>query len=1166
MKKNIILGLDIGTNSVGWAVVETTKSTDSESSLVQVISLLQSGVRIIPSDDNIRNFEQGKPATKNTERRQLRGIRKIYRRYRQRREKLKNLLAKHGLSPTEELFRLTAKELLELRVKALTKKISLPELGRLIFWLNQKRGYKSNRLVDIDVEDEPQENAKQPTKEPPKKNLTTQMSEISKTINQDHLTIGQYLLKRYKDNDREPLKSNIPFLRSDFEVEFDRIWDTQAKFYPKILKGNSRMDKESLKDTLYKSIKYDTIYYQRPLKSQKKSVGFCRFSKGTSLEKETGELKLYPRKVCPQSSPYFQEFRIWQQINNLTIVEKETTHSRTLKEEDKQNLYRLLTSKQELSEKEILKLFGYSQENYEINLTAKKLLGNQTTAKLKSKFDTHKYKKADLFLKFNIEQGDEQPLFQLWHLLYAAQDSEKLTQVLQTKFGFPKELAEDLSKITFTKSYASMGTQAIKKMLPHMVKGIKYHEAAQLAGLDHSDPENKRKSDTTQDKLKPIKAGEMRQPVVEQVINQVVNVVNAIMDKYGKPQAIHIELAREMKKNAEQRAKDIKNIATNTRKRELAKKWLIENGITQSLKNIEKCLLWHETKKISVFSGKVISSSDLFGDENKYQIEHIIPKSRFFDDSMANKTLCESYINKEKDKQTAYEYMKQKGNLEEFTKRLFSLCLKKKEKGEKRKDTNETDYNELCGIPYNKIKNRLLAEKIPEDFVNRQLAETRYITREVKTRLGEICPKIVVTSGQITDLLKHSWGLDSVLEELNKEKIKEKIDILKKANNQKTKDTTPFIFSKREFDHRHHALDAIVVACTSQSLIQRYNTLNAKGTTLQKGKDGKTISVYKPPVPIYHKMDDESKSLGAFRKMVINTLANVLVSIKNSQKTLAFQPIKDEKGNYLPQYKTPAARGQLHKETIYRVHWDKTSQKPKRFLERVELNNSFKESWIKDIPDLKIREILTKRLEEYENDPKKAFASDKLPVWFNEEKRIPIKKVRLTINQEPIALRVNSDGPNALLPLEQRPLKDFVMLRNNYMAVIFKKLVKKGEQYEDNIISFYEAVQRKKESLPYYSLEEGETLVMTMRINEMFVFDLDPQETDFKDPSNAALISEHLYRLQKMTKKDYYFRHHLAPTIDYNDFKRITSLNNLISTKCTKVRLNHLGEVVHVGE
>jgi CRISPR-associated endonuclease Csn1 len=393
-----------------------------------------------------------------------------------------------------------------------------------------------------------------------------------------------------------------------------------------------------------------------------------------------------------------------------------------------------------------------------------------------------------------------------------------------------------------------------------------------------------------------FKQHSLRNPIVEQVITETLRVVKDIWQHYGEGKEnffdeIHIELGREMKNDKATRERMTKKISENentnlrikailtelkndgvndirpyspsqqeilkiyeegiysseTRKEKLEDIDKIRKNAKPTTSEIIKYKLWLEQGYISPYTGKLIPLSDLF--TTKYQIEHIIPQSRLFDDSLSNKVICESEVNELKSNMTAFEFILKNGG------RIVTLTG-----GKSVEIFTKEAYNQHISAYYSKNKNkqkRLLTEEIPEKFIERQLNDTKYISKIVKNLLSKIVREddeqevtskhIVSLNGSITSRMKQDWGLNDVwynivtprFERLNAitnssdfGKIELKVDEFGNRGKQIFQTTVPDAiakgFSKKRIDHRHHALDALVIACVNRTHINYLNNLNAK--------------------------------------------------------------------------------------------------------------------------------------------------------------------------------------------------------------------------------------------------------------------------------------------------------------------------------------------------
>jgi CRISPR-associated endonuclease Csn1 len=1442
MKK--ILGLDLGTNSIGWAhVIEGDTPETSE--------IKQIGVRIIPlTVDEQTNFEKGKPITTNAERTLKRGARRSLQRFKLRRESLKDALVSAGIIHSNSILaengKNTTYETWNLRSKAVTERIELSELARVFFAINKKRGYKSSRKAKSDDEgksidgmgiaiqlyeknltpgefvfsnlikgkklipdfyrsdlkaefdriwrfqkqfypeilndsfykelegkgqkatsalfykvhgfniaeiksiDDDLKNiqtssyhardlkklqgykwrAKAINEKLSKEEVAYVLTDINNNLNNssgylgaisdrskelffNKETIGQHLFKQIQQNRHKPLKKQV-FYRQDYLDEFEAIWNNQNKYHP------------VLTEQLKSEIRDIIIFYQRKLKSQKGLISICELE-GKEVT-ANGKLKHIGPRVAPKSSPIFQEFKIWQNLNNV-IIKKAGSKKRIAREqlgeneeifslasEDKIRLFEELNIKGTLKASAILSLINRKSVDFELNYTA--LEGNKTNAalynaylkilelegynedlfKLSDKDDIDvselktpaseiKHMVKNIFdaigintqiLEFNAElEGKDfelQPSYQLWHLLYSAEDDNKnytdddkmiygndniaLKKQLCNKFGFKPEHAKILANITFQDDYGSLSTKAIRKIFTY-IKESKYSDACAHAGYRHS------KTSFTKDELqkRPLKdclellqKNSLRNPVVEKILNQLVNVVNEIILKhserapngtiknYYKFDEIRIELARELKKNAAERAELTSNInAAKIAHEKIEARLISDFGIKNPTRNdIIKYKLYEELKNNGykdLYTDTYIPREILFSKE--IDIEHIIPQSRLFDDSFSNKTIVYRKDNLAKGNLTAYDYIEsnfgEEGllNYQSRIQKLFEIGNKSKEDG-------------ITKAKYQKLLKR--GDEIGDGFIERDLRDSQYIAKKAKEMLFGISRSVLTTTGSITNKLRDDWGLVNIMKELNlpkyralgltemqERKYEQQIEVIKD-------------WTKRN-DHRHHAMDALTVAFTKHNHIQYLNYLNARknenhmlhaniiaieqNETDFLDENGNRKRVFKAPI-------------ANFRQLAKEHLENVLVSHKAKNKVVTKNSNKI-RGRISPQ-ETLTPRGQLHKESVY-GKYQFYSQKEEKvgpkfdletinkvanpaykraLMERLEANNkdaakafggknapsknpiylndtktevlpdkvkliwlesdysirkditpdNFKDDKLIDkIVDDKIKRLLKARLGDFADDAKKAFSDlEKNPIWLNKDKGISVKRVRISgvSNAEPLHYKKDHLGKLILDADGNKIPADFVSTGNNHHVAIYKD--DKGN-LQENVVSFYEAVERVNQGLPVidkiFNDHLGWQFLFTMKQNEMFVFPneqsgFNPNEIDLLDPQNKKLISPNLFRVQKIATKNYMFRHHLETTVNDNPGLKGSAYINIRSIKplltIVKVRINHIGDIAGINE
>ena len=1178
MKK--ILGLDIGTNSIGWTLV-------SEAETNQIIDL---GVRVLSdpkSTVHSREFEEGKGISKNEARRKKRGMRRNGQRYKLRRKKLIDLLTSHNMLPTSNLqFELNSLELYGLRAKAANgTQVLLSELGKIILHLNQKRGFKSNRKANI--EEKEQEVSEKENTKSKKKGLVETLNDNEALLKKDGLTIGQFFYKALLTDKIHKIKQ-VNFSRKAYVAEFDLIWEKQATFCPHILTNE-----------LKKAIKDEILYFQRPLKSQKHLVSECRFEKG--------------HKVVAKSSPLFQAFRIWQQVNNLKLINvRERSQGafdylgeRNLTDEEKNNVFIYLDNVEKSDTKSVIKKVLNLNPNDGFTMNYDALEGNVTKARIAKAFEKANITEAKLlyFDPFSLEQKGN--YFHLWHLLYSIESPENLANALQKNFGFSIEQAETVAKVNLSNDYGSLSARAIRRLLPELASGFTYDKACENAAAisnnanyaAHKITKSERLENSLDDFIKTVLPSELRNPVVEGIVNQVISLVNQIVadDKYVTKEErqnnqfeIRIELARELKSNIKQRDKMTKTIKENKTKNINYAKAIIEAGISNPTgRDIEKYKLWEMQGKCSPYTMQPMSPIPLakLFDDNYYQVDHIIPRSRFFDDSLANKVVVETKENAQKSSKLAREYMEEKDKLGAYEQWV-----------NQNKNTLGRRKTEL-----------LLAKEVPKEFLTRQLKETQYITKEVVKRLGAVCHSVVVTTGGVTDYLRHQWGLNEVLQQLNIDKYRKANRVLNISDKKGVHKDVIMDWSKRE-DHRHHAIDAVVIALTKQSYIQQLNNLSQVIENNQERKEkGRKIAA-----PIDN-----------ITEYVKGKVAEILISHKQNKKVFSTKKNSINIKGVVKTQVTGVPRGPLHEESIYgRIKWyywqelnsafsdyesisdpfakelvmarlaqndwdckkafhrnykkdpiylDEAQAKPLlkvqmfRYVKKYTLDINFDAKKVPDIVDKKAREKVRERLEMFNNEHKIAFKNlEENPIWLDDACTIAIKSVRLFVAPGKMrALRKDKEGKAI----------DFVASGSNHHLAIYEN----EEGRFSEIVPFWVAVERKKQgsALIDKTPKDGSRFVGSYQINDMYVFDLDPKEIDFNDPKNAALISKYLYRVQKLSKKntgsiDIVFRHHLATQLkdtavekEIREFINVQSLGGLTGIK---VIVNKLGKIVKVGE
>ena len=805
----------------------------------------------------------------------------------------------------------------------------------------------------------------------------------------------------------------------------------------------------------------DIIFYQRPLKSKKSLIANCPYE--SRFDKNGEEHSV---KCIAKSNPLFQEFRLWQFVQNLRIYEREkTVQDNQLDLFGEPSVSKLqidvdITAELLKSEEDYVKLFDWLNDKNSIKQDT--LLGSYF------KFKKEKGKEEFPY-RWNYVEDKEYPCNEtraellsglkkcgvaaslltheqemaLWHLLYSVEDKieiEKALKKFAAKHNLPEAFAEVFAKIKpFKKDYGSYSEKAIKKLLSLMrvrkywnyeaidtntkdriqkiITGeydekirnrvrdlsINLKEESDFQGLPvwlacyvvydrHSEAKEITKWEKPEDidsYLKSFKQHSLRNPIVEQVITETLRTVRDIWKQVGQIDEIHVELGREMKNPADKRKKMSENIQknenTNLRIKAMLAEFanpelgidnvrpyspsqqdilrIYEENALENLSDKDKDFdfvskisksaqptkseiirykAWLEQRYCSPYTGKMIPLAKLF--TSAYEIEHVIPQSRYFDDSFSNKVICEAEVNKLKDNQLGFEFIKNHhgekvqlsggGVVEILSVDAYEKFVK-----------DHYSHN-------NAKKKKLLLEDIPEDFIARQLNDSRYISKIVKGLLSNIVREkdangeyeqeatsknLIACTGGVTDRLKNDWGMNDVwnriilprFERLNQLTGKDCFTAMSREGN-----LIPAMplelqkgFNKKRIDHRHHAMDAIVIACATRDHVNLLNNEAAKPKNQENRYqlshklrhyetvliDGKERSVPKEFIKPWDSFTQDAQGVlenvvVSFKQnlRVINKTVNHYQHFENGKKILK----KQEKGD------SWAIRKSMHKDTV----------------------------------------------------------------------------------------------------------------------------------------------------------------------------------------------------------------------------------------------------------
>lgn len=1223
-----VLGLDLGIGSIGWALIETDDKAKPK-------DLLGMGSRIINlSPDEKSSFANGKGETVCSQRTSMRTARKCLDRYQMRRNFLQTELKKLGMFDSEKtLLELDPLATWQLRANAATPghKLTLKEIGRVLLHINQKRGYR---------------HAKDDSNDASQRDYVAKINQRYSNLKEKGVTVGQYFASELKKSELSTskgghcytyrIKENV-LPRQAYKEEVEQILNVQSKFYPEVLSAN----------VVKKLI--DTIFFQRPLKSCKHLVSICEFETRQFLDHNGKQVNVGP-KVAPRTSPLAQLTRIYEAVNNIVLVNYANKQSKTNKQsslfdefEIKSKDARLMLFEYELNQEERLRVVDYLLKGEKLTETALlKILGLKKADGFRwegapkngmpgdTTYSTLKEAVANVpdaeetLLRFNVETGYgelkdvrtgeilpqikmtegcnggnpepmylKEPLYKLWHTVYSSSTREELSKAMEKVFGITEEkVIDNLYKIDFVKpGYSNRSSKFMRKILPLLMNGMKYSEACSAIGVNHSNSITKEENGVRElvDCLPNLQKGVLRQPVIEKILNQMINVVNSIKEQFGEIDEIRVELARELKQSKDQRAKATIDIASRERENTKISKILEENGIRSSRRNIQKYRLWEETGKRCIYCGRVLSLNEYF-DSGEGEIEHIIPRSLFFDDSISNKACSCRNCNKAKSQMTAYDYMMSKGELE------FNQYLSRVDQLYKDKKISKTKLSRFTTAK----------EEIPTDFLDRDMRQTQYISKKAIEILRTTCRNVYASSGAVTDFLRHAWGYDMILHNLNIRRY-EKADLVKeveiKHGDHKYKEFRIKGWSKR-LDHRHHAIDALVIALTRQGYIQRLNNLNSERDLMTMELEHSRDEYDRK----FHLLEQWSKERPHFPvDQVADAVDKIAVSIKSGKKLATpgkryirrnGQRIKVQEGLVIP-------RGSLHQDTVYgqikvvkhnvnvkesfaspekivnhrikaavedRIRlFNNDIEKAKKSLTKsplkiilkgkeIEINtvdvyeelyatrksiDSLTKPAIEKIIDPVVKHVVKRRLAEYGGDEKKFKQSlEEKPITIGQLNR-PVKSVRLWSNDKMIAVRKDASGKGI----------GFAMPGNNHHVAFY--------EYEGKVLSltlqFANAIKRIKLGIPsivkapdeaWQVLENlpdtndirevaqnlppyGSRFIRSLKMGDMFILGLSEEDAyDAFENQDMKVLSSHLYRVQKVSLNDYNFRLHTWTSVD----------------------------------
>ena len=1190
MKK--VLGLDLGVGSIGWCLIEKDDNNTPK-------RILRIGSRIVPiSSDEETGYTKGNAVSKNADRTAKRTARKCYDRYQLRRQALVYILKRLGMEPSKNLMlEQTPMELWQKRADAASKGISLEEIGRVLLHINQKRGYKHSRLSNSDSKE------------------TAYVQEVNSRydiLKAEGLTIGQHFAAKLKDSEQESangkkyynyrIKEQV-YPRHAYEEEVKKILEVQSRYHSDVL--TSDVCKEIM----------GIIFYQRDLKSCKNLVSFCEFESYTII-KNGKEITIGP-KVAPRTSPLAQLSSILETANNITIRNRKNDEL-YISPEQRRAIVEFLDNHEVMKLTDLYKILNIGRKDgwWAGKAIGKGLKGNTTKCQIREALSALPKEQVDSLTAFQLEfdeyvdeetgevrkrinntKAEKQALYRLWHLLYSIKDNVELSGALRHLGIEDEESIEKLCKLDFrTAGYANKSAKAIGRILPYLMEGMMYSDACERAGFDHSRRINPDRVLLTH--LPQIQKNELRQPVVEKILNQLVNIINALLEKEGTIDEIRVELARELKQSKDERNEAFKRNNQNERQNKEYAERIKEYGLTPTRNRIMKMKMWEESEYACMYCGQPVNVTEFLKGAD-VEREHIIPRGLLFDNSFTNQVCSCRRCNSNKGMRTAYDFIadeKGQEGLDNYIDRINDLFNRKK--------ISRGKFNRLMVSHKDYISRKAQGKETDEDkelwenFIDRQLRQSQYIAKKSVEMLQQVCKNVYTTSGSVTDFVRHQWGYDELLHDLNFERFKKAglTAMVKQLHSGQEVEVERIKDWTKRLDNRHHAVDALAIACTTQGMIQRLNTLNASRDEMLEELSCKDQRLVDPERSMLEKWIfaqphiPYAEAKNEIDKMVISQRPNTRITVpgkryvaKNGKRILA------QTGIIVP-------RGALHAEFLYgrimKQEADGVTMTP-QYVRKYKLGigaqgflfngkEFYKEELRKDsktglssivvtdkvmdvlekIVDGGIRQRILERLNrgfeegtDYRANVAQALANlknlDEDPIYSDDAKTRPIRTVRKYVSSSTmVAVRKDANG---------KPIS-FVEPDGNHHVAFYKD---ENGVITESIITKWQAVQRKLNHIPIIidnpsqtwsevmerndfpdellqSLpKDGSTFLLSLQIGEAFIMGM--EDVDYKkalEEKDMQSLAEQLYFVQNASSHDYRFRRHVEAKYDTNDMNK----------------------------
>lgn len=1204
-----VLGLDLGVGSIGWCLI----ALDAQGDPAEILGM---GSRVVPltnlGDD--KAFSKGEAFTANQKRTARRTMRRGFARYQLRRYRLRRELEKVGMLPDAALIQLPLLELWELRERAATagRRLTLPELGRVLCHINQKRGYrhvKSDAAAIVADEGEKKKDSNSA--------YLAGIRANDEKLQGEHKTVGQYFAEQLRQDQSESPTGGISyrikdqiFSRQRYINEYDQIMAAQRVHYPDILT-----------DAFIRMLRDEVIFMQRPLKSCKHLVSLCEFEKQERVmrvQQDDGKggrqlverrVKFGP-KVAPKSSPLFQLCRIYEAVNNIRLTRPDgSPRDITPEERDKLVAYlqtyeapkppkrkpakakpvKLAHPKLDLDK--LKELLCIEEELFADKLLEEGLKGDTTRIALSIILQPYPqyHHLLDMELETRMmtvqltdkETGEvterevavvtdsyvRQPLYRLWHILYSIEERDAMRRALITQLGMKEEdldggLLDQLYRLDFVKpGYGNKSAKFICKLLPQLQQGLGYSEACAAVGYRHSNsPTSEEITERTLlEKIPLLQRNELRQPLVEKILNQMINLVNALKAEYGVDE-VRVELARELKMSREERERMTRQNGERKKANDKVAERIRQRGLYPTKPRIQKYMLWEEAGRQCLYCGQSIEEEQCLR-EGGMEVEHIIPKSVLYDDSYGNKTCACRRCNKEKGNRTALEYIRAKGWEVEYMDRINERLKEKK-------------------ISYSKYQRlRWLKEDTPSDFLERQLRLTQYISRQAMAILQQGIRRVSASEGGVTARLRSLWGYDDILHTLNLDRYDSMGETERVSREGETTEKLRIKDWSKRKDHRHHAIDALVVASTRQGYIQRLNRVSSESEReAMSGEIEMQKTTKTDKLSLLERWLTQRPHFSV--RTVSDKVAEILISYRPGKRAVTRgrniyrKKTADGREVTCVQRGVLVPRGELMEASLYGKI---ISQGRERIVKRYPLHDLKGE-----VVDPCLHELITAYNQELKSRERGVPIP---PLYLDKDKRQEVRSVRCYVDKP----SVSSATP---IRFDERGTAiTFVQSGNNHHLAVYR--TPQGV-LEESIVSFWDAVDRARYGIPLVITHPREVMeqvlqrgdipesvlkslppsdwmfVESLQQDEMVAIGLSDEELQSAiEAQDYRKLSEHLYRVQSLSSKYYVFRYHLETSVKDRKntsgripkFHRVRNLPDYEKRNVRKVRVDLLGRI-----